>query len=172
MKKSLFLFIIFLLFFGCSDVKPPKENKDSPFRTTVPSQIYFKNMRSLHYTETDTKQEGVKRFEPKSIEKNAIRPKVFPIIYQNWLKDEAYIVFEKLDAPKESLSVELNIGASEESSKFQLGNFKSHFDLAQKIYQNPSNFQLYIYENEEKRKILKESKDALIVLSDYFKLLE
>lgn len=88
------LFSIFLLACHHSPAeKPPKA--DLRYRTTVPSLLYFKNMRSFYYDQKVVEGSRMDRYRLRQFETSSQRPILYPIIVNNWMEDEAYILIEK-----------------------------------------------------------------------------
>ncbi len=91
-----FAIFILLILIGCeSGSVERQQNGDVRFKTTAPSLIYFKNIKSLKYQINRDPQSQMDFYRPKAFMKATNLPIIYPVIVQNWLEDESYLVFEK-----------------------------------------------------------------------------
>ncbi len=85
-----------LLLIGCeSGSVKRQQHGDLQFKTTAPSLIYFKNIRSLKYEHNRNPKSQMDFYRPKVFSKTTSQPVIYPVIVQNWLEDESYLIFEK-----------------------------------------------------------------------------
>ncbi len=77
---------------SCMHSTTPKQpdQPDPKFRTTQPSRLYFKNMRSYYYQQST---QPSTRIDLYNLKKHKPYP-IQPIIADNWMQDEAYILLE------------------------------------------------------------------------------
>lgn len=90
MKFSVLLFLSLFLF---SCVPPPSNPVivDKRFRTTAPSSLYFKNIRSSSYTTTQDPVTRIDYYKLRQWKKQVQSPIIYPIIVHDWMNDAAYI---------------------------------------------------------------------------------
>ncbi len=93
MKNILIAAAVLILFFGCSPA-PDEQERDTAgrrFRTSQPSLLYFKNMRSTQYTMEEQAKSRIELYRHRKFEPTTQRPVLYPVIANNWLNDEAYL---------------------------------------------------------------------------------
>ncbi|MEL6863492.1 MAG: hypothetical protein AAFP19_03690 [Bacteroidota bacterium] len=131
------LLLLFLLSACSSDQEQVQKGPKSPFQTTQPSVLYFKNMRSVNYKQ--------RRQEPKmdvytfrQFTDTDSRPILYPLIVNNWLQDEAYLLIERNEfgAFADSLIVQWE-SPTDSSGTFYLANtFKQQqYEFGLALYQ-------------------------------------
>jgi hypothetical protein len=176
----LFFPLLFLLTSCGGPVTKPSDN-DRPFRTTAPSRLYFKNIRSTAYATIDNKQEGMDWYRFRKLPTEADAFTFIPVIVDHWLQDEAYIMFQFLGNENQSFAEPLTI-------QWQDDNNEGEFDFAQRDQAGQFEFARNLYTQlQQKNKlailgkegepipILENYKDRtylLTILSDYFRLTE
>lgn len=89
---SLFLTVLFAC--GPSGQQGGNGTGERLFRTTAPSLLYFKNMRSSYYRVEEQPQSRIELYRSSRFEETAYRPIIYPIIVNNWLEDEAYLFLQ------------------------------------------------------------------------------
>lgn len=95
MKKIIFLLCAVTLYWGCQQPEPQREfTGDEQFRTTDPSRLYFKNMRSVYYYLENKPHAKADIFWLKRYSKAKDRPILYAKIVNDWMRDEAYIFVE------------------------------------------------------------------------------
>ncbi len=95
MKKYL-VCICFVGLFACDTPKPQKEYTGKrQFRTTEPSRLFFKNMRSAYYFRSRKPNSKKDIYKLKKASKDNDRPLLHPIIINDWMNDMAFIFIEK-----------------------------------------------------------------------------
>ncbi len=98
--KSFELLFLFLIVVACERLPENTDRKPDPlFSTTAPSRLYFKNMRSFYYRQSTKPETKIDLYTLKKIPEKADRPLLIPIIADNWLQDEAYLLLEPNDHP-------------------------------------------------------------------------
>ena len=78
--RLLYFFIPCLFLLGCV---PPPENAASvakQFRTTAPSTLYFKNIRSTNYSMQEDAETRIEYYQLKKAEVSKTRPHLLPRI--------------------------------------------------------------------------------------------
>lgn len=94
--KIIFVISLFFIFIKCDLPAPPDHpNKDKGFRTTAPSRLYFKNMRSIKYELQQQGASKIDRYSFRKLKSVEDRPLLLPIIADNWINDQAYVLLEK-----------------------------------------------------------------------------
>lgn len=87
------LSILFLLVAACSPTGSPTEAPavDRRFRTSVPSQLYFKNIRSTSYQLEEDERTQTNHYTLRNVPDTARTPFLVATIIENWLHDQAYL---------------------------------------------------------------------------------
>lgn len=96
MKKNTFFLTIALLLTACGrhdGSRSPAAN-GSPYRTTAPSLLYFKNMRSAYYDQSEQPGARMELYRLRKLNPPPQETNLIPVIANNWLKDEAYLLLE------------------------------------------------------------------------------
>ena len=168
------------LLFACSSPDTPAEGQRSLFRTTQPSHLYFKNIRSNSYqmeTQTGTR---VDLYQLRSSADTKGRPMLYPVIADNWMEDEAYIFLEPNDFT-EGFSDTLRVAwrTQRDSGRYELAphNREGQFRFAQQLYEGlRAGYRFHIrtadgdyaplFQNNRDRR------NFLTTLRDYNKLIE
>ncbi len=131
-----FLFLLVLLFFwSCGESPPPGEaKKDIIFSTTDPSYLFFKNMRSSYYEQSQQPNTRVDLYRLRKMTAPSDQPLIFPVIADNWMQDEAYLLIQTKDYPggyTDPLRVFWKNGAEEGMIEMQSPpHFEHHYDFA------------------------------------------
>lgn len=67
------------------------------YRTTPPSLLYFKNMRSSNYTVEEQPKSRIELYRLNKYDFSPKAPTLYPVIANNWLEDEAYLFLKTND---------------------------------------------------------------------------
>lgn len=96
MKKNILISILCMLLSACGGQEAQTGgNAASPkYRTTAPSLLYFKNMRSTYYEMIEQPGTRTELYRLRKFDKATQEPILIPVIANNWLKDEAYLMLE------------------------------------------------------------------------------
>jgi len=95
MKKYLVL-MCFVGLFACDVQEARKEYTGKrEFRTTDPSRLYFKNMRSAYYFRSRRPNSKKDIYTLKKISKDTDRPLLHPLIINDWMNDMVFVFIEK-----------------------------------------------------------------------------
>lgn len=73
------------------------------------SHLYFKNMRAYYYDQETGPAEGTDLYRLRKITSQPSNPMLIPVIVDNWLRDEAYLLVETNDY-QEGFAEPLTIG--------------------------------------------------------------
>ena len=135
--KNLLIFITLIgLIVSCSSEKSPNK-QGSEFHTTPPSLLYFKNIRSTSYTQTEQANTRVELFQLKKLDLNTNRPIIYPVIANNWLAEEAYLLIKTNDYVNGFKEITIEWEESNESQSLSMGtpNFKNQYQFGLTIYE-------------------------------------
>lgn len=133
MKFSIF-FSLCLLLFNCV---PPPSNPvgiDKRFRTTAPSLLYFKNIRSSSYNTSQNPATRIDYYKLRQWKKQNSTPVFYPTIVNDWMNDAAYIQLQPntfSGLPKDKIRLEI-AGKSHEL-QLRTDNFIASTDLATQL---------------------------------------
>lgn len=183
MKSSLsYIVTIFGLFFLCFCDVPEATREyisDRQFRTTTPSQLFFKNIRSSSYNVQRKEDTKIDRYTLKKFSRTADRPILYPVIVNNWLEDEAYIFIEKNNYPDFSDTISVRWESDTTAGQFDIHHFNrpNQFEFAGQLYEVLlRNYQIYVKNSRGQWvPLFAENYDRnnyLITLRDYYQLIE
>jgi len=163
---------------GCASESVERQHHgDVRFKTTAPSLIYFKNIKSLKYENNRDPQSQMDFYRPKAFMKPTNLPTIYPVIVQNWLEDESYLIFEKKNiAESANIKVIENNGDST-ALTWPGENYVEQLVFTQKIGELLKlNQNVLIVDKKEEIKDLKytmsERTSFLTVLQDFLNLTE
>lgn len=98
-----FTILSLILLAACQSQSVERQrNGDERFKTTAPSLIYFKNIKSLKYQNNRDIKTQMDFYRPKDFLKSTSLPVIYPVIVHNWLEDESYLIFEKRNIGEET----------------------------------------------------------------------
>ncbi len=81
---------------GCQSTPVERERTGNDrFKTTAPSFIYYKNIKSIKYQTNRNPKTQMDFYRPKVFIKSNNISTIYPVIIHNWLEDESYLIFEK-----------------------------------------------------------------------------
>ncbi len=81
------------MLFACGEAGPAQEGRPE-FRTTPPSLLYFKNMRSAYYEMAEQAGTRIEKYRLRKYAESDQRPILYATIANNWMQDEAYLLLE------------------------------------------------------------------------------
>lgn len=90
------LFLFGIASCGHPDV-PQADGSGSVFRTSDPSRLYFKNIRSASYHRNTAPARGVNVYTLRAFDMDSKAPQLVPQIIDYWLEDKAYLHLMKND---------------------------------------------------------------------------
>lgn len=102
--------------------------------TTDERRLYFHNVRSIRYQILEVGKDRMQLCRHKDFVKQ--QPAFFPVIANNWMHDEAYIIHELHDSLTD-MSPRLLIRSGNTSDTFDLNrrNYLYQLELARRLYQ-------------------------------------
>lgn len=133
-----------LLVLICACNRPPEsanERANPLFSTTQPSRLYFKNMRSFYYQQSTKPGTKTDVYVLKKILQSTEKPMLVPIIADNWMEDEAYILLERSPHPylnMDTLTVRWESEKTGESGVYHMAqpSVQAQYELAKFMYEN------------------------------------
>ncbi len=177
MKNIIVLVCLGFIIYSCSSDNEPKKRTRSAFGYTTPSHLYFKNMRSFHYNEETRQKQGLSIYRLKKLENSPVEPNIKPAIYINWLKDEAYLMFEdslNVIVPQKVIQT---VSSSKDTMRYTLKNndFLGQQKFANDLLKKHQKSKINLMNENQANPILEDQfirNQALIVIADYMKLIE
>jgi hypothetical protein len=180
MQQKLLALCGLLLLAACSPGGAPDREKAARFRTTPPSQLYFKNTRSFHYEQSPWKDTRMQRYKLRKFSGPERSPRIVPVILDNWMQDEAYLWFESpAGKPLDRCRLHWRHPRQEESGSYLLDNPTpaGYSRLGLSLYESlrqghelrvegPDSTFMPLFPDAEARSAF------FTVLRDYFKLVE
>ncbi|MEM0995367.1 MAG: hypothetical protein AAF847_19965 [Bacteroidota bacterium] len=173
MKKLLYLFALcFTTFYACNNLPDEAVQENDPvFHAAEPSRIYFQNTRSHHYQLITQQATKIDHYYLKTIAADQL---FYPVIANNWLAEEAYMLFESKVLGKAPMEIKLS---ASETLKLDNANRKSQYEAAFRLakvissgesacVQTENGACLPIFASEQERTVFK------TVMRDYLKLVE
>ncbi|MCO6487676.1 MAG: hypothetical protein J5I98_04620 [Phaeodactylibacter sp.] len=96
MKKITLLGTLWIILFSCGGQggQTGSAAGELPYRTTAPSLLYFKNIRSAYYEMSEQPGTRIELYRLRKFSGPSAAPLLVPVIANNWLKDEAYLFLE------------------------------------------------------------------------------
>ncbi|NJL74388.1 MAG: hypothetical protein HC892_04400 [Saprospiraceae bacterium] len=170
---ALVFLLLLAIFLGCEDHKVSTGAEGNPvFKTIAPSQLFFKNMRSIYYQSTEDRVNGINYYIFKQLD--TVRSPFYPVIAENWLHDEAYILLRstKNDAmPIRFVSLKDTVAWQLDSIEDRAANYQFLMTLNQRllaqesiVWATSTGERISIFDNPLARK------HFLTVLHDYLRL--
>ena len=100
MKNPLFAILFLQIISACTQPAADATNQPNPFfSTTPPSRLYFKNMRSYYYQQRTMPHTRTDLYTLKTLPAQVDYPMLIPIIADNWMQDEAYLLLQRNNHP-------------------------------------------------------------------------
>lgn len=178
--KNIFFLLLFVLLYACE--RAPAGHTRSPrrpFRTTAPSQLYFKNMRSYYYEQSTKPGMRIDRYTLKKFSMDSKHPVLIPVIEDNWMEDEAYILLEKNNYPDwaDTLKLQLETGEEIKFTTVSALDIEAQYAFAKRLYESlKQGHRINVYTTNKKWQSLYENQaeraDFLQVMKDYYNLTE
>ena len=172
------LILIFLLLTNCFvDNKKIIDKEEPQYKTTDPSELFFKNVRALYYDKEEMTDAKLEIFRIKTRSQSEGHELNLAIVL-NWRFDEAYILIEpgdKLAGIKEfTLVWEKESFKGEE--EYILGNKDLQFTIATAIYEHILEERDLYWSNQGKKiPLLQSKKDReafRVTMFDFYNLVE
>jgi hypothetical protein len=182
MKIRFFTVLSLLFSFACSNISPEEASAEKTiFSTNAPSHLFFKNMRSSYYQATQQAGTKVDLYQLRKIKTDASVPLIYPVIADNWMKDEAYLLIQTNEYEK-GFQSPLSVYWSDEAAEGVIEmksppNFEHQYAFALELEEVlKKNYSLFVLDGNEEQVPVFESYDQkswfLTALRDYKKLIE
>ena len=173
------LIMIILVFTRCIVDNKKVIDKDTPqYKTTDPSELFFKNVRALYYDKEEMAASKLDVYRIKTRPTNTEIPHINLAIVLNWRFDEAYILIE----PGGQLADIRNITLAwegegvEGSREISIGNKDTQFTIATEIYEHLlKEHTIYWLNQGEKISLFqgKQDREAFrVTMFDFYSLVE
>ena len=178
--KKVALYLYLLLIYCACDAPASKAPfaGDPQFRTTDPSRLYFRNIRSASYFH-ERRPNKMDVYRLRQFSNTKQRPIIYPVIINNWLEDEAYVFVEPNHFTNfhDTLTIQAKSDTGQTEYALLVPNKKMQFDFAQQIYYNiKAGDELSIkVKNGTFIPIFSEKEDRqhyMTTLRDYYRLIE
>ncbi len=177
--KKIWLLLIFGWLYGCDPAPSVVALPRTQFRTTPPSRLYFKNMRSYYYEQRTEAAGNIDYYILKKFQKSESPPLLTPVIADNWLQDEAYIRLEKAASMMDHDTLRLRFEYNEMADTLNsiLVNEESDYILAKKVFERlKKGHKIKVYSFDKNWiplfKNQAEQLNFLTVIKDYYFLTE
>lgn len=178
--KNIFSLLVFALLYACGDTPPKHSNQPRQlFRTTAPSRLYFKNMRSYYYNQDTKSDTRIDVYTLKAFSDDATHPILLPIIMDNWLEDEAYILLEQNAYPAWTDTLQLKWSDETQVKIITISTLTlaQHYELAKRLFDDlKQGHKIRYYTTTKEWKVLyanqTERANFLSVMKDYYNLTE
>lgn len=117
---------------GCVDRNRKVEETSIRFRTTDATRLYFHNVRSIRYKIDEIGKDRMQVCRHKDFVEHP--PALFPVIANNHMHDEAYIVHEMADSLRQGSAFLLIGKPATDTLSLTLRTHEAHYRFAQKLY--------------------------------------
>ncbi|MCB0560266.1 MAG: hypothetical protein H6573_21290 [Lewinellaceae bacterium] len=182
MKKNILFSTLCILLAGCTGPESTKSEASagSPYRTTAPSLLYFKNIRSTYYEQSEQPGARIELYRLRQFSQPAKEHVLIPVIANNWLEDEAFIFLEPVDFGQpwaQPLTVRWQGEKDSGLYRLQPANVDKQYELALQLYESLlAGHQLNALAADSTWAPLMESKNTrgyyLTTIRDYLRLTE
>ena len=141
MKKNIFLSFLCILLTACSGPGSRQNNTSSgpQYQTTAPSLLYFKNIRSINYEQSEQAGTRIELYRLRQFSQPAKEPLLVPTIANNWLEDEAFIFLEPVDFGQPwARPITIRWQSRQDSGLYRLqpANTAKQYELALQLYES------------------------------------
>jgi len=139
MKIRIISAFLFGLLGACSAPETsPAATEGGVFRTTQPSHLYFKNIRSSSYLQETKAGTRIDLYRLRGLADTKERPLLYPIIVDNWMEDEAYLLLEPNDFIQGfSDTLRVHWRSERDSGRYELArrDWQQQYLFAQQLYE-------------------------------------
>jgi len=173
-----FTILILILLISCqSSTIERQRTGNERFKTTAPSLIYFKNIKSIKYQNNRNPKTSLDFYQPKVFIEKSNLPIIYPVIVHNWLEDESYLVFERKNISKEAKILVEAVSGEFTALKWPSKDYLDQLEFVKELENIiKSGRNIFIEEPKEEKKALIYSISARIsfssTLQDFLKLTE
>ncbi|MCG8318915.1 MAG: hypothetical protein MI921_05400 [Cytophagales bacterium] len=173
------LMMFCLLFVQCVVDNEKIIDKDKPsYKTTDPSELFFKNVRALYYDREEMTESKLEVYRIKTRSRDTDVPQLNLAIVLNWRFDEAYILLEPGNqlADIKNITLVWEGEGFEGSEEFSVGNKDTQFTITAVIYEHIlKEHKLYWLNQGQKIPLLRSKQDReafRITMFDFYQLVE
>lgn len=173
--------LIYLLFTAACGEGPPAEMPvvDKAFRTTPPSRIFFKNIRSTAYQWEQIPGSRTDYYLLRKIANAPSRPVLYPVIADIWMEEQAQLIWRSGLHDSLPLPLSVHWTGQNDSGTYHLENLntRQNYELGLNLYNAlRKGYSLQIsFMDGEKRPLFTSPDERtflLISLQDYLRLTE
>lgn len=182
-KISNFWILFCLLFFSACGEGPPSElpSVDKRFRTTPPSRIYFKNIRSTAYEWNQDPKTRTDFYLLRKIAGTSPRPALYPVIADIWMEDQAHLLLKSGRQDALSTPVIVHWQSATESGTYRLDSLttEQQYQFGLDLYKAirgakvleisfPGKDRIPLFANPNERSYFMTSMQDYLRLTEYF----
>lgn len=176
MKRGAYALIFSVIFWNCGNT--PQEmvaENQAIFHTTDPSRLYFQNTRGHQYKSITQQATRIDHYYLKAMEDDQL---LFPIIANNWLSEEAYILLKsRAELDTKSYKAALSKAGKQDTLSFSAETRVEDYDFCKMLYtKSKSGYEISILTTEQEWVPAFENKRSkeqfYVVMRDYFRLTE
>ncbi|MEO1517791.1 MAG: hypothetical protein AAFV95_22410 [Bacteroidota bacterium] len=173
--------LMIICFFACDTPQPKKGGGQGEkiFRTTDPSRLYFRNIRSTHYYHERDVATDMDIYRLRRYSRTSKRPIVMPVIVNNWLQDEAYMLVEPngYKGLADPLHIQVEKDTSIQPLVLSNPTKKGQYEFAAQLYSLLKDKESLEVKTEEGDFIsifnnMDDKNNFLTVMKDYYRLTE
>jgi hypothetical protein len=152
---------------------------DKRLRTTPPSRIFFKNVRSTSYQWHQDPDSRTDFYLLRKIARQSPPPALYPVIADIWMQEQAHILLRREDNTSLPIPTTIYWKKEKESGYFQLEGLSpiSQYEFALNIYGSIlKNYELEVeFPGEARKKLFPDQNDRqhyMLSMQDYLRLTE
>lgn len=175
-RNSLLLLLTLLMFFSCENAPKEIVSENEPFfHTTDPSRLYFKNTRGHKYNSIPQRDTRIDYYYLKMMDEEQT---IFPIIANNWLAEEAYILLKQsAQLPSDTLTIALTGKEKKDTLSLPFIARTEKYDFCRMLYtKSRSGYDIQLFSSQKEWiPIFKDDTEKnhfQEVMRDYFRLTE
>lgn len=182
MRISLLIYLACILLLACNPNKSQKVAPDQVrFTTSDASELFFKNVRQLHYDKNTMDAAKLDIYRNKDRDTSRVDPVLNLAIAVNWRYDEAYLLLEPNDPLQDLDTIKIlwkdTVRQQQGYYTFGGGSKEDQFNFAAQLYQGLQNEQRFFLISPEGEPVLfmsdRKSREAFRKTAfDYFRLVD
>lgn len=132
MRQLLLCLFCMNLLAGCADSSRKVEQERMSFKTTDASRLYFHNVRSIRYHIEEIGKDHMQLCRHKDFLDTPLP--LYPVIANNYMHDEAYIVHEIADSLRQNDAFLLVGNSAGDTLSLDLRTHEAHYRFAKALY--------------------------------------